>query len=181
MGADADSREVAELYRRYGPAVHRRAQSLLKDPQEALDVTQETFLAYMKGRAGLRGEATPFTVLYQIATYQSVDRLRRRARWSGRLARLEVHEEDPADPLESQSSHPGEAARVEAAQDLALLTRGEDEQVLTAALLYFVEGHTTEEVAQVLDLSRKTVGKLLAQFAERARKRHARLTPKDLQ
>ncbi len=174
----AESDEVAQLYRRFGPAVHRRALSLLRDPQEALDVTQETFLAYLKQKDKLRGEAAPFTVLYQIATFRSVDRLRRSSRWSGTLEVPEVREEE----LESRDLAVGHAddggtRRVEAAQDLALLTHGEKPDVLTAALLYFVEGYTTEEVAQSLDLSRKTVGKMLAQFAERARKRKARLDP----
>jgi RNA polymerase sigma factor (sigma-70 family) len=180
MAAPADSALVADLYRRYAPAIHRRALSLLRDPQEALDVTQETFLAYMKSASRLRGEATPFTVLYQIATYQAVDRIRRRARWSGKLSSLTVHEDDDGEAaqLEAATAHAGQTDRVEAAQDLALLTQGEKEDTCTAAVLYFVEGNTTEEIARIMDLSRKTVGKLLAQFAERAQKRHARLTPR---
>ncbi|MHB8876514.1 MAG: RNA polymerase sigma factor, partial [Myxococcaceae bacterium] len=90
----SDSEEVANLYRRYGPAVHRRVLSMVRDPQEALDLTQETFLAYMKARPTLRGEAAPFTLLYQIATCQAVDRLRKRARWTGRLGAMSVEEED---------------------------------------------------------------------------------------
>jgi RNA polymerase sigma factor (sigma-70 family) len=184
MSAGDNSTLVADLYRRYGAAIHRRALSLVGDAQEALDITQETFLAYMKNLGNLRGEAAPFTVLYQIATYQSVDRLRRRSRWSGKVGNLHV-DEDEGDSnqveLEAATAHHGSAAQVEAAQDLAILTQGEDPQTIAAAMLYFVEGHTTEEVGEVLDLSRKTVGKLLAQFAERARKRKARLDPEDLQ
>ncbi|MHB8872949.1 MAG: RNA polymerase sigma factor, partial [Myxococcaceae bacterium] len=125
-----------------------------------------------------RGEAAPFTLLYQIATCQAVDRLRKRARWTGRLGAMSVEEEDErAAEAEVATAHEGGMAQVEAAQDLALLTHREQPEVVTAAYLYFVEGHTTEEVGQVLDLSRKTVGKLLAGFAERARKRNARLDP----
>ena len=165
------SEDLAALYRRFGPAVHRRA-------EEALDVTQDTFLAYMKARGSLRDEASPFTVLYQIATYRAVDRVRRRARWSGRLGPLSVEDEDGEAEHRSQeaaTAHTGGMERVEALQDLALLTQGEDPEVLTVAVLYFVEGHTTEEVAQVLDLSRKTVTRMLARFAERAQKRGLRL------
>ena len=172
------SSELEALYRRHAPAINRRALQLLRDPQEALDVTQEVFIAYLKGAHRLRGEAQPFTVLYQIATYQSLDRLRKRSRWNKRLA--------PAAPLNDDGGEPDfpepvaiedGMARVEATQDLALLTQGEDAQTMTAASLYFVEGCTTEEIAQVLELSRKTVGKLLAQFTERARKRGERLAP----
>ncbi len=171
-----ESDDVAQLYRRYGPAVHRRALSLLRDPQEALDVTQETFLAFLKQREGLRGEAAPFTVLYQIATYRAVDRLRRTSRWSGTLQVPDVSEDETtASGHAVGDADESGARRVEAAKDLALLTRGEKPDVLTAALLYFVEGYTTEEVAQTMELSRKTVGKMLAQFSERARKRKSRL------
>jgi RNA polymerase sigma-70 factor (ECF subfamily) len=177
MNPGSDPADIEQLYRRFGPAVHRRALSLTRDAQEALDVTQETFLAFLKARSSLRSDASPFTVLYQIATYQSVDRLRRRSRWFGSVGRLDFAESQPDDDqtIHEATAHEGGARQVEAAQDLALLTKGEKPEVLTAAFLYFVEGHTTGEVAQVLDLSRKTVGKLLAQFAERARKRQARL------
>lgn len=169
---------VEELYRRYGPAVHRRALSLTRDAEEARDITQDTFLAFVKEPGLLRGEASAFTVLYQIATFKSVDRLRRRARWTGRLGELSVDEDgQEAREAERDSAHKGGLERVEAAQDLALLTQGEEPRTLTAALLYFVEGYTMDEVGQVLGLSRKTVGKVLGDFATRARKRGARFEP----
>ncbi len=174
--AGPSSQLIADLYRRYGPAVHRRIRSLVHDDQEALDLTQETFLAFMKAERSLRGEAAPFTILYQIATFKAVDRLRHQSRWSGKLRPLQVQDDEDSRPMEEAAGgQEGEASRVEAARDLALLTEGEEPRVLTAAMLYFVEGYTTEEVGQSLDLSRKTVGKLLAQFAERAKARSQRL------
>jgi RNA polymerase sigma factor (sigma-70 family) len=177
--AMAVSRADAEaLYRRHAPAVYRRALGLLRDEQEAADVTQETFIAWLKGADRLRGEAQPFTVLYQMATYQAVDRLRKKARWHAVVRPQEVPADGEGEFELPDPAAPGDdAARVDAAQDLALLTQGEDQQTLTAASLYYVEGCTTEEVAEVLDVSRKTVGRLLAQFATRAKKRAERLAP----
>jgi RNA polymerase sigma-70 factor (ECF subfamily) len=170
-----DDAQTADLYRRFSPALYRRALALLGDPQEALDVAQETFLDFLDARSRMRGDASAFTFLYQMATYKAFDRLRRRARWSGLLAETS-YEEGEQDPVEraADDAEP-HGRRVEAACDLALLTQGEKPEVLTAALLYFVEGYTTDEVAQTLELSRKTVGKHLARFAERARKRAARM------
>jgi RNA polymerase sigma-70 factor (ECF subfamily) len=175
--AGPDSQLIADLYRRYGPAIHRRIRTLIHDEQEAFDLTQETFLAFMKAHGGLRGEASPFTVLYQIATFKAVDKLRHRSRWTGKLGPLEVEDEEGETRSleEVAGGHAGDVPRAEAARDLALLTEGEEPRVLTAAMLYFVEGYTTEEVGQSLDLSRKTVGKLLSQFAERAKARSQRL------
>lgn len=168
--------QLDALYRRFGPAINRRARSMLRDEQEAFDVTQDTFLAYMRSDASLRGKASPFTVLYQIATYKAVDRLRRNSRWSGVMGSLEVPDDDaPARPAEWASAHEGGMARVEALRDLALLTEGEKPQALTAAILYFVEGYTLQEIGEVLDLDRKEVSRLLRELAERARKRSARL------
>ncbi|MFP2926318.1 RNA polymerase sigma factor [Pyxidicoccus sp. 3LG] len=177
-----DSGDLEALYRRFGPPVWRRARSFTRDDDEAWDVTQDSFLAYMKSRNTLRADASPFTVLYQIATYRALDLVRRRARWSGRLGPLSVEVEDEDGEGEARrqdavTAHTGGIERVEALQDLALLTQGEEPEVLTVAVLYFVEGHTTEEVAQVLDLSRKTVSRMLARFAERAHKRSLRLSP----
>lgn len=179
MPGHAEGAQLDALYRRFGPAIHRRARAVLRDEQEALDVTQDTFLAYMRGEASLRGAATPFTVLYQIATYKAVDRLRRNSRWSGTLGSLGIKdEEDTGHPGAWAASHQGGMERVEALRYLALLTDGEKPRTLTAAVLYFVEGHTLEEIAKTLDLPRKAVSELLHRFADRARKRSARLTDK---
>jgi RNA polymerase sigma factor (sigma-70 family) len=149
---------------------------MLRDDEEAFDVTQDTFLAYMRTKESLRGEASDFTVLYQMATHKAVDRLRRNSRWSGVLGPLEVQEDgDCSHPEPWASSHEGGMNRVEALRDLALLTDGESPQALTAAVLYFVEGYTMQEVAEVLGLDRRTVSELLHAFAERARKRSTRL------
>jgi RNA polymerase sigma factor (sigma-70 family) len=139
-------------------------------------VTQDTFLAYMRGQASLRGGASPFTVLYQIATHKAVDRLRRNSRWSGVLGSLDIAEDEvPARLGTWAATDEGGMTRIEALRDLALLTAGEKSETLTAAVLYFVEGYTMEEVAKTLDLSRKTVSELLQGFAGRARERSARL------
>jgi len=169
---------LAALYRRFGAAIHRRARAMLRDDQEAFDVTQDTFLDYMRSQASLRGEASPFTVLYQIATHKAVDRLRRNSRWSGVLGPLDIRQDEAcARPGPWASANEGGMARVEALRDLSLLTDGESPQAISAAVLYFAEGYTLHEVGQMLDLGRKTVSDLLSKFAERARKRYARLSP----
>lgn len=170
------SQQLADLYRDYGPSLYRRARSLTRDAEEATDITHDAFLSFMKMRASLRGEASPFTLLYQIVTHRAVDRLRRHARWTGSMALPEDEEPETTERrLNIATTSEGGMARVEAAQDLALLTQGEDPQVLTAAFLYFVEGHSAEQVGQILQLPRKTVEKILKQFMKRARARQSRL------
>lgn len=169
------SQQLEALYRRYGPSLYRRARTLTGDSEEATDIMQDAFVNFMKMREPLSGEASPFTILYQLVTHRAVDRLRRRARWTGSLMLREDEESETAERrLDSEMVYAGELSRVEAAQDLALLTQGEEPQVLTAAFLYFVEGHSAEQVGQVLNLSRQAVMKMLQLFLKRARARRVR-------
>lgn len=168
-------KEVEALYRRYGPALFRRCRKLLGSDAEAQDCLQDTFLGFLKGN--WRGEAQPFTVLYRVATFQAIDRLRRRGRWFGHAEHLTVRDEEADASLEQQGAawaqhQPStETERVECAHDLALLTKGEDEFTLTAAVMHWVEGHTLEEIAQTLGVTRKTVSARLTRFMERVASR----------
>jgi RNA polymerase sigma-70 factor (ECF subfamily) len=52
----------------------------VRDPAEAEDLTQETFLRAYRGRDALREPQAALTWLYRIATHVCVDRLRQQAR-----------------------------------------------------------------------------------------------------
>jgi RNA polymerase sigma factor (sigma-70 family) len=52
-----------------------------------------------------------------------------------------------------------------AAEELATLTAGLGEDVVAIAVLHYVDGMTQDEIAEALDLSRRTVGKRLKRFA----------------
>ncbi|MFO0595221.1 MAG: sigma-70 family RNA polymerase sigma factor [Myxococcaceae bacterium] len=176
VGREPDARtEVEALYRRYGPALFRRCRTLLGSDAEAQDCLQDTFVGFLKGN--WRGEAQPFTVLYRIATFQAIDRLRRRGRWYGKAAELEVREDEPDTTVEEQGAawarrqDTSPTERVEFAHDLAILTKGEDDFTMTAAMMHWVEGHTLEEIAQTLGVTRKTVSARLTRFMERVKER----------
>jgi RNA polymerase sigma-70 factor (ECF subfamily) len=157
--------DVAELYKRHAPALHRRCMSILGDKDDALDLVQETFARYLAARDTWSGSATPFTVLYRIATNAAIDRLRRR-----RTATTE--ELDP----EAWAGDLGrEPRRVDDLHDLVTLTRGLSEEEVTVAVLHHLDGYTQDGIAASLDLSRRTVGKILDRFQDHVRKRAARL------
>lgn len=173
-GTPTPSQQIEELYGLYAPSLYRRARWITGEPEESLDITQATFLSFML--MTWRGEASPYVILYSIVTHKAVDRLRRRARWTGKLDLCD--EEDVEDSEHRPGvtmTYEGGLSRLEAAQDLALLTQEETPKVLTAAFLYFVEGHSAQQVGQVLNLSRKKVEEMLKGFLKRARARRNRL------
>jgi RNA polymerase sigma-70 factor (ECF subfamily) len=155
--------EIAELYRRYGHAVYRRALSLLGHPEDAREIVQESFCQLARGRERFLGQSSPFTYLYRIATNLSIDVLRRR-KTRGEPVSLSDHELPAAEPTRGPRA-------LAAASELAELTAGLDEETLTIAVMAHVDGLTQDEIAESLDLSRRTVGKKLKRFAEHARAR----------
>lgn len=162
LGGDRD--EIAELYRRHAPALHRRCVSIVKNAEEARDLVQETFARYLQSGTSF-DRAAPFTVLYRIATNASIDRIRRR----------KTATEEALDPEVRAGDLGHEPGRVDNLHDLALLTRGLSEEELTVAVLHHLDGYTQDAIASSLDISRKTVGKVLAKFEDHVKKRAARL------
>lgn len=156
--------DIAELYRRHAPALQRRCASIVGNAEEARDLVQETFARYLSARTTF-DRASPFTVLYRIATNASIDRLRRRKTATEEELDAEVHAGDLGN----------EPRRIDNSHDLALLTRGLSDEELTVAVLHHLDGYTQDQVAESLDMSRKTVGKILGKFEEHVKKRAARL------
>jgi RNA polymerase sigma-70 factor, ECF subfamily len=159
MSSEGDA--VAELYRRHAPALHRRCASIVGH-EEARDLVQETFARYLA--AARDTTHVPFAVLYRIATNASIDRLRRRKTAGEDELHAESHVGDLGD----------EPRRIDNLHDLAFLTKGLSEEELTVAVLHHLDGYTQEGIAASLDLSRRTVGKILARFEEHVKKRAAR-------
>lgn len=162
--AGGEGDQVAELYRRHAPALHRRCSSILGNSDEARDLVQETFARYLASKANWSEQGSAFAVLYRIATNASIDRLRRRKTASEDELHAEAHVGDLGN----------EPRRIDNLHDLAFLTKGLTEEELTVAVLHHLDGYTQDGIAAALDLSRRTVGKILGRFEEHVKKRAAR-------
>ena len=137
---------------------------LTEDPEEARDLTQETFLQAFRSIAHFRGDADLRTWLYRIAVNQA----RNRWRWWRRRRRgatVSLDATDEAHELSLASRLVDEGAEDPEARTLA----HEREEILLAAVrtlarpyreavvLRDVEGLSYEEVAAALDISVGTV------------------------
>jgi RNA polymerase sigma-70 factor (ECF subfamily) len=78
--------------------IYRYVLSLVGDPTEAEDLTQETFLRAHRQRESLRDPAAAVPWLYTIATRVCLDRLRQRARRKSGESDLDPETASPADP-----------------------------------------------------------------------------------
>jgi len=73
-----DRAEFARLVETYSNIIYRLAIKMLKDPQDAEDVLQETFLKAYRHLSGFDGRSSLSTWLYRIATNEALMALRRR-------------------------------------------------------------------------------------------------------
>lgn len=151
-GRDAAARE---LMKRHREPVYRLVQSLIGDPTEALDITQETFIAAFAALERF-DTSRPFRVwLSRIAINKCRDWARRRAvrKFFTFAAPIEAadavaNEDVAADVLLSDRE---ELARVRSA--IAILPTVLKETLL----LRTVEGLSEDETAAALSISRKAV------------------------
>ncbi len=158
---------LAEVYRRWGPLIHRRCLALLGDEQEAKDAVHDVFVKLARGLADFRGDSELSTWIYRVATNHCLNLLRsRRARvrvddeLNTQARLLDAHVDDPSLGLERRQL-------LEAL--LTSVTPGE----LQVLIHCNYDGLTQAEVAQLLGISERAVRKRLGKALDALKRRQA--------
>ena len=151
---------IEDIYRQYGPMVHRRCRRILGNEEEAADAMHDVFVQLVR-REGSLDLSRPSSLLYTMATNVSLNKLRSRRRKpetrdEGLLASIAA-----ADDLEDSTSQ---------RSLLAQLFKREEPSTKVMAVLHYVDKMTLEEVASAVGLSvsgvRKRLRGLKARVAE---------------
>jgi RNA polymerase sigma factor (sigma-70 family) len=156
-GAPADSRTaLRELYTKYGGAVYDRCQYLLGDQTKAEDAMQDVFARALGHWHEFRNEASPLTWLTRIATHHCLNLLRaERAPWVQRFER----------EARARGEGGGGPQMFEDREAVRELLGKLDTETQQAAIHYFVDEMTLEEVAAAIGRSVPTVRKRLGSVA----------------
>lgn len=152
--SDPESLATVDAYRRYGPALARKAERMLRNPEDAADVVHSLFVELLQRRAG---ELT-LPYLYRAVTNRCLNLIRDRAGRERLLARQEPALTGPA-RIRCDDQVIG----------LDLLARlGErlDRAHMEVLVCRYLDDMSQEEIAEHLDTSRKTVGKRLQRIRE---------------
>ena len=160
-----DPGAVEALVTTHRPAIYRLAVSILDDPAEADEATQETFLAALRALPGYRGDAAFNTWLYRIAVNVCRGRLRHGRAWQRLKDALQS-----ALRLHGETEHPEAAAarrQTEAAVYRAVQALGEKHRL--PVILRYYHGLSVAEIAQVLEVNEGTVHSRLSIARERLR------------
>jgi RNA polymerase sigma-70 factor (ECF subfamily) len=156
-GGDADSRAaLRDLYSKYGGSVFGRCSYLLKDRSKAEDAMQDVFAKALTHLGDFRSESSPLTWLMKIATHHCLNVLRaERAPWHERFRREEAARDE---------AHGGPQLLEDREAVRNLLARC-DLETQAAAVHYYVDEMTLEEIATLLGRSVPTIRKRLESFA----------------
>jgi RNA polymerase sigma-70 factor, ECF subfamily len=159
--ADRDEAAFDLLVGRYQGRAYRLAWSLLRDAEDARDVSQEAFLRVYRTAAGFRGDARFSTWFYRILVNLCLDQQRRGGWWRRLLVRDDGAAEADGPLLERQPAplvDPGDT--VDHAQVMARLWTAVERlspQQRAAILLHVQEELPMGQIAAVLGCTEATV------------------------
>jgi RNA polymerase sigma factor (sigma-70 family) len=149
----APASDPQTAYRTFGPALIRKAERILRNRDDAVDVVHGLFCDLLDTR-------TPMDLpyLYRAVTNRCLNAIRDRATRERLLAK------------ESPAASPAPRVRCDdqviGLQLLARLAERLDAAHMEVLVCRFVDDMTQEEIAEHLDTSRKTVGKRLERIRD---------------
>lgn len=147
--------DFQSLHDRFRPRVLRYLTHLVGEG-EAEDLTQSVMLKVAEGLAGFRGDSSPSTWIYRIATNAALDRLRRKTMQT--LSETEFEsDEDDAPPGPQTPSVEATAMREEMSSCIREFIERLPENYKAVVALSELEGFNNDEIAAILGVSLDTV------------------------
>jgi RNA polymerase sigma-70 factor (ECF subfamily) len=140
-------------YERHGRALLRKAERMVGNRADAQDLVQALFVDLWQ-----KGESPDLPYLYRAITNRCLTFLRDEA---NRARLLAGHDEALRGPARTRCDE-----QVMGADVLAKLARALDERAFEIACYRYFDDMTQEEIAALLGVSRKTVGKKLDDVRE---------------
>lgn len=143
------------VFEEYYDRLYRYILSLVRDPAEAEDLTQETFLRAFRQRDSLRDTGALAAWLYRIATHVCLDRLRQRTRRAPRESDADLTEVEVPDPNSPSLQQEVEQEEMSACVQQYLADLPDSYRAVI--LLHDLHGLTGSQIAETLDLPLTTV------------------------
>ncbi len=145
------------LMRRHNQRLYRVARAILRDDAEAEDVMQDAYVRAYQNLASFEGRATFATWLTRIAVHEALARSRRRSRFQS----LDISDSSNGDLMNSYASSDRspehESYNRELASVLEKAVMSLSDEYRLVFVLRDVEGMSTEETAQCLNLTPENV------------------------
>ncbi len=161
-----DAQAIEKLIQAYQREVYRLALSILDDPDEAEEGTQDAFIAVLRSLDSFRAESSLKTWIFSITINICRTRLQR---WKARGRFRHITEE--LFHLQSKNNHSPEKAVIQNESDLMIeyAIRGLDDKHRLPIVLRYYHDLSVAEIAEILDIPQGTVHSRLNIARERLR------------
>jgi RNA polymerase sigma-70 factor (ECF subfamily) len=161
---EGDERAFGEIVNRYQRMVARTVKGMLGDSVFAEDIGQEVFINLFYSLPEFRGESKLSTYIQKIAVNLTLNEIKRRKRFFSMFsqkANNEMHEFEIAD-------HDTEE-RKEASEIVSRALLAMDPKFRIIVTMRMLQGYSTKETAEILDLPMGTVLSRLSRAQEQLR------------
>ncbi|MCX8018821.1 MAG: RNA polymerase sigma factor RpoE, partial [Rhodocyclaceae bacterium] len=148
------------LVAKYQRKLLRLVMRLVRDPAEAEDIAQETFIKAYRALPNFRGESAFYTWLYRIGVNMAKNWLMAHGRRMPTLSEIGEAEEEggePPDGLRDEETPDRLLMSKQIGETINAAMEALPEELRTAITLREIEGLSYEEIAQVMDCPIGTV------------------------
>jgi RNA polymerase sigma-70 factor (ECF subfamily) len=167
-----DRVEFARLVETYSPMIYRLGIKMLNNTQDAEDILQETFIKAYRHIGNFDGRSSISTWLYRIATNESLMLIRRKRPQAISFEAPSPNESEPQEPLQIVDWCCLPEEEFLTAEGRARLGQAVDKLLASMKVVFVlrdIEGLSTRETAQVLEISEMAVKTRLSRARLRLR------------
>jgi len=161
LALEGDRQAFGEIVERYQSMVARTVKGMLGDAVFAEDIGQDAFVRLYNSLPDFRGEAKLSTYLNRIAVNLTLNEIKRRKRSGGVIGLTETGEHFSRD-VADENDHDRRDVHEVVNKALQML----DPKFRKVVVLRLLEGYSTRETAEVLDLPQGTVLSRLSRAQE---------------
>lgn len=136
----------------YEKQIFNHIYRLVGQEQDAQDLLQETFIKVYRNRSRIDINKSFKGWLYKIATNTTYDWFRKKSHYQGQISLDEIDEEK-LETIDAQSPY----YQIEASNDIADALAGVKPAYRNILLLFYRDGFSYEEIADILEIPLNTV------------------------
>ncbi|MCX6301796.1 MAG: sigma-70 family RNA polymerase sigma factor [Bacteroidia bacterium] len=167
---DGDKLAFGEIVNRYRRMVARTVKGMLGDSVYSEDIGQEVFINLYNSLSSFRGEAKLSTYIQRIAVNLTLNEIKRRKRFFSMFSHKENDE-----MMEYEIADPENEEKWEAREIVNKALMSLDPRFRIIVAMRLLQGYSTKETAEILDLPLGTVLSRLSRAQEQLKEKLKKL------
>lgn len=159
LALKGDKKAISQLVNKYSPRIYAIAFRLMQNEEDAEDVLQETFIIMLNKLDTFQGKSTLYTWLYRVATNVALGKLRKKKNIDDSMSYDKIEFENISSlELADWPDHMEEKFDSEEFRKcLDKAIKELPDHYRAVFILRDLEGHSTKNTAEILDISEANV------------------------